>query len=217
MQLFKNSYTFWVLLILANLAMYFLAIVISFSWSKMYNHQTLALSKQDVYNSIKVLTINILVAIPGYLLFKNGNINFITEKYFINHFILLYIGFDFLMYVLHVISHYVWPFKKFHKKHHSHKCFNAISLYVMEPVESLLFGLLLTAFALLCSLNLYSFLLFIFLNWLLGVIGHLNTRSTKQPLLFCNHIFHKTHHQYDNKNFGFYTVIWDKIFGTIFK
>lgn len=86
-----------------------------------------------------VLIVNILVAIPGYLLFINGYITFKT--YFIRDFFLLYIGFDFVMYVLHLTSHHIWPLKKFHQKHHEHKYFNAISLYVMEPVESLLFGL----------------------------------------------------------------------------
>ncbi len=217
MQLFNNTYAFWATLIGANILMYLLTILISYLWSKINQHKTLKLTKKDVYNSILVLIINILVAIPGYLLFKNGNLNFTTEVHFIRDFILLFIVFDFTMYGLHLASHHVWPFKKFHVKHHTHQYFNAISLYVMEPIESVLFGLLLTVSAWLFTLNLYSFLVFIFLNWLLGVIGHLNTNSTKQPLLFGNHIFHKTHHQHPNSNYGFYTLIWDKLFGTIYK
>ncbi len=217
MQLFNNTYTFWAILIIANIAMYGLTVLISYLWSKINQHKTLELTKKDVYNSILVLIINMLVAIPGYLLFKNGSIGFTTEVHFLRDFILLFIVFDLAMYVLHLASHHVWPFKKFHVKHHTHQYFNAISLYVMEPVESVLFGLLLTASAWLFTLNLYSFLAFIFLNWLLGVIGHLNTRSTKQPLFFGNHIFHKTHHQHPNSNYGFYTLIWDKLFNTIYK
>ena len=216
MQLFNNTYAFWAILIIANIAMYALTILISYTWSKIKQHKTLKLTRQDVFNSITVLIINMLVAIPGYLLFKNNHISFTTEAYFIRDFLLLYFIFDLGMYLLHLASHHLWPFKKFHIKHHSHQYFNAISLYVMEPIESLLFGLLLTLCALLFSLNLYSFLAFIFMNWLLGVIGHLNTTATKQPQFFGNHIFHKTHHQYPNSNYGFYTVIWDKIFGTFY-
>ncbi len=216
MYIFNNIFTFWGTLILANVLMYILTILISHFWSKIKGHETLKIMTADINNSIQVLIINILVAIPGYLLFKNGNISFTVEIHFIRDFILLYFIFDLAMYVLHLASHHVWPFKKFHEKHHTHHYFNAISLYVMEPIESLLFGFLLTICAYLFSLNLYSFLAFIFVNWLLGVIGHLNTKSTKQPIFFGNHIFHKTHHQYPNSNYGFYTVIWDKIFGTIF-
>jgi len=217
MQLLKNSYTFWATLIIANIAMYGLTIGISYLWSKSKQHKSLELTKKDIYNSIQVLTINMLVAIPGYLLFQKGSIRFNTEIHFIRDLILLFIVFDFVMYALHFASHHVWPFKKFHVKHHTHQYFNAISLYVMEPVESILFGLLLTIFATLFTVNLYSFLAFLLVNWLLGVIGHLNTKSTKQPLLFGNSVFHKTHHQHPKSNYGFYTTIWDKIFGTYFK
>lgn len=217
MHLLDNPYTFWGGLIAANILMYFCTIAISYTWSKVYNHKTLELTKHDLYNSIIVVTINILVAIPGYFLFKNGNIQFTTTDNFFLDFALLFFAFDLVMYLLHLVSHFVWPFKKFHDTHHSHEYFNAISLYVMAPTESILFGLLLTACALFIQLNLYSFLVFIFLNWALGVIGHLNTNNIKQPLLFGNHVFHKTHHQHANSNFGFYTVIWDRVFGTYHK
>ncbi len=216
MSIFNNIYTFWVTLVAANILMYLLTILISYYWSKIHNFKTLPISKLDIKNSILVLSVNILVAIPGYLLFINAKINFTTNTYFFRDFLLLYIIFDFTMYCLHFISHHLWPFKIFHKKHHTHQYFNTISLYVMQPVESLLFGFLLTICAFLFTLNFYSFLTFIFINWLLGVVGHLNTRSTKQPILFGNHIFHKTHHQYPNKNYGFYTVFWDKLFGTFY-
>lgn len=217
MEIFNNCFTFWSVLIGANILMYVLTICISYSWSKFYNHKTLELTKHDLYNSLTVVLVNILVAIPGYFLFLNNYISFTTNSSLITDFIILFFVFDLAMYVLHLISHYVWPFKTIHGKHHSHEYFNAISLYVMEPTESLLFGVLLTVCALFLELNFYSFLSFLFLNWWLGVIGHLNTTSTKQPFLFGNHVFHKAHHQEGNKNFGFYTVIWDRIFGTLYR
>ncbi|MGP1993501.1 sterol desaturase family protein [Zobellia laminariae] len=217
MQLLDNVILFLSVLIGANIVMYLCTVLISYSWSKVHNHKTLALTRRDVYNSLSVVLINILVAIPGYYLYKNGSIHFTTDTHFIQDFVILFFAFDLGMYLLHLVSHFVWPFKKFHNTHHSHEYFNAISLYVMEPVESLLFGLLLTVFAFFVQLNIYSFLAFIFLNWALGVMGHLNTQSTKQPFLFGNHVFHKTHHQQANSNFGFYTVIWDRIFGTFYR
>ena len=217
MQLLDNPYTFWGGLIAANILMYLCTIAISYTWSKVYNHTTLALTKPDVINSILIVLINIVIAIPGYYLYINEYIRFTIDTNFFLDFAILFFTFDLVMYLLHLVSHFVWPFNKFHKKHHAHKFFNAISLYVMAPSETFLFGLLLTVCAFFIQLNIYSFLAFIFLNWALGVIGHLNTQSTKQPLLFGNHVFHKTHHQQANQNFGFYTVIWDKIFGTYYK
>jgi len=215
MHLLKDTYTFLFTLIGANVLMYLCTILVSYTWSKVYKHKTLKLTKNDIYNSLIVLLINIVVAIPGYLLFKNGDITFITASYFVRDLVILFIVFDVLMYVLHLISHYAWPFKKFHNKHHSHEYFNAISLYVMEPVEAILFGLMLTCFTLIFTFNFYSFLVFLAVNWGLGVLGHLNTKSKKQPLVFGNHVFHKKHHEQGNSNFGFYTVIWDRMFGTL--
>lgn len=217
MQILNNPYNFWLILISVNISMYLFTILISYLWSKVNDYKTLKLTKKDIYNSIQILVINILIAIPGYLLFKNGAIRFLTEEHFIRDLLLLYFIFDFIMYVLHLVSHYVWPFKLFHVKHHTHQYFNAISLYVMEPVETIMFGLLLTMSAYCFTINLYSFLMFLFLNWIFGIIGHLNTKSTKQPKIFGNHIFHKTHHQKPNTNYGFYTVIWDKLFGTFYQ
>ncbi|MEP2239414.1 MAG: sterol desaturase family protein [Maribacter sp.] len=217
MKFLDDTYMFWGGLIAANILMYLCTIAISYTWSKVYNHKTLELTKHDIYNSLAVMVINILIAIPGYYLYSNQYIRFTTDANFIIDFILLFFTFDLLMYLLHLVSHFIWPFNKFHDKHHAHEYFNAISLYVMAPSETILFGLLLTACAYFIQLNLYSFLAFLFLNWVLGVIGHLNTNATKQPWLFGNHVFHLTHHQQANQNFGFYTVIWDKLFGTYYK
>lgn len=213
----NDPFTFWGILIASNLAMYLFTIAISFLWSKAKGHKMLKLSSKDAFTSLAILAVNILVAIPGYFLFIQGYIEFSFEGYFVLDFLLLFFVFDLGMYVVHIISHYVWPFNKFHDKHHAHHHFNAISLYVMEPIESILFGVLLTTCTFFMQLNLYSFLAFLFLNWVLGVIGHLNTDSTKQPLIFGNHVFHKTHHQQANSNFGFYTLIWDRLFGTLYK
>lgn len=196
-----------------NVVMYLFNILINYSWTHLYKKDSLKITKLDIKNSLTVLFINIIVVIPGYVLYKTSHITF-SEKYFFNDFILLFIGFDFIMYVLHYLSHTVRFLKKLHKDHHEHKYFNIFSLYVMHPFEAFSFGLLLTFASFIFSLNLYSFITFLVFNWIYGVISHLNTKSTKQPIVFGNHIFHKAHHTQGNGNYGFYTVFWDKIFGT---
>lgn len=216
-QLLQNPYSFFYLLACANILMYVITIIVSYFWSQSKGHSTLKLTRVDVVNSLQILFVNILVAVPGYYLLKGGVISFISEGSFLLDFLFLVLIFDFTMYVLHLISHYVWPFKYFHLQHHTHHYFNAISLYVMAPIEAILFGTLLTLTTLLFTFNIYSLLLFIFFNWIFGVIGHLNTSATKLPRFFGNSIFHQTHHQQPNCNFGFYTVFWDNLFGTVYR
>ena len=196
--------------------MYLFNIIINHSWNYFYKTETLKISKLDVKNSLLILLVNTLVAVPGYILFTKSYIKFMENHFFID-FLLLFIGFDFTMYVLHYLSHTLKPLKKLHKDHHQHKYFNIFSLYVMHPFEAFAFGILLTLACLIFSLNFYSFIVFIFFNWLYGVIAHLNTKSTNQPVFFGNHIFHKTHHTKSNCNYGFYTVFWDKIFNSIYR
>jgi len=203
-------------IVISNLLMYLTTIGVSYMWSKYHHLETYPLSRHDVKNSLIVLIINILVAIPGLWLLGIGFLGFRIEEYFLIDLLLLFFGFDFLMYVVHRVSHVVWPFNMFHKKHHSHTYFNSISLYVMEPVEAILFGFLLTVAAYVFVFNIFSFIFFLILNWILGVFGHLNSRKTKQPHFLGNYVFHKIHHLKGNFNYGFYTVMWDRIFGTYY-
>ncbi|MDW7690707.1 sterol desaturase family protein [Flammeovirgaceae bacterium SG7u.111] len=189
---------------------------INYIWTRVHKMEALSVTKSDVNNSLLTLLINILVAIPGYFLYTKGYIQF-TEHHFFIDLLLLLIGFDFSMYFLHYLSHTVKFLKSLHNDHHTHTSFNVFSLYVMNPFESFSFGLLLTVACFLFPVNIYSFLVFLVFNWLYGVISHLNTNSSSQPTVFVNHIFHKTHHTQYDCNYGFYTLLWDKLFGTFAK
>ena len=207
---------FFVVLFLSNLLMLILNVCLSYIWNNYFKLNSLEYNLKDVFSAVFVaIGINVLVAIPGYFLYINSFISFTNVNFFLD-FLLIFFSIDVLMYFFHLLSHYVMPFKKMHQNHHQHKTFNGVSLYVMHPFEAVAFGLLLTVVVIVFSVNIYSFLIFLFINWLYGVIGHLNTKSTKNPKLFGNNVFHQNHHKYGKYNFGFYTVLWDKLFGTYF-
>ncbi len=210
----KNPATFFSLLIVANSITYGLTIGINKLWNKIFNYQQ-GLSKKEILGSLLILSINILIAVPGYLLWIMGSITF-SKASFWSSFIGVFLIMDFLMYVLHYLSHSIKLLNKIHSKHHEHSSsFNAVSLYHMSPWESIFFGLLLTLVTLLFQFNMYAFMLFLFFNWLYGLLTHLNGNSYKPSVfIFTTNIFHKSHHEYHNVNFGFYTVFWDRIFKT---
>jgi sterol desaturase/sphingolipid hydroxylase (fatty acid hydroxylase superfamily) len=63
---------------------------------------------------------------------------------------------------------------------------------------------------------------YLFLNVLFGAVGHLAVEPlpdscSRRPLL--RHIagasFHAQHHQGMGQNFGFYTLLWDRLLGTL--
>lgn len=213
----KNPFVFFSTLIILNIIAYLLNIGISKIWNAVNKHEE-TINKEEVKVSIFNLFLNIIIVVPGFLWWKNGIISF-SGKSVIFSFVSLFLLIDFLMYILHWLSHKVAFLKKIHAKHHEHsEKFNSVSLYYISPWESILFGTLLTLVAYLFHFNLYGFILFLVFNWLYGVISHLNTKTDiPHFLIFTTNMFHKKHHQLNLKNFGFYTLLWDKLFGTAYK
>lgn len=211
---FKDPFVFFSFLIITNSVAYGLNVGVSLLWNKAYKHSTV-ISKKEILFSLFILLINILIAIPGFILWTKGVIIFSDLSVWLS-FISLFLLMDFLMYILHWVSHNSPSFKKIHAKHHEHtETFNCVSLYYMSPWESIFFGILLTIVVMIFPLNIGGFLLFLILNWFYGVITHLNvTVDNPYFLIFTTNAFHKKHHQLNYKNFGFYTFLWDKIFKT---
>lgn len=213
----NNPYIFFTILTIANLFAFLINIFISFLWNKIFKYKIKTSKQEFIYASLTVF-LNIIIAIPGYVLWQYDIIKFSNTNIFISFITLLFLV-DFIMYLAHYLSHNIKIFKQIHQKHHEHTdTFNIVSLFYMSFSESILFGALLTFIVWLFQFNLYGFILFLVANWLYGVIGHLNTKSSRQNILiFTTSSYHKNHHILNNKNYGFYTYIWDKLFKTYYK
>ncbi len=213
----KDPYIFFSLLIITNIAAYVINIIFSKIWDKAYNHHT-SISQKEILYSLLILVINIIVAVPGFILWSKEIIVFSNHNFW-SSLIGIFLLMDLLMYVLHWVSHNIGYLKKIHSQHHEHSVkFNCVSLYYMSPWESVFFGLLLTIITLLFSFNLYSFILFLIFNWFYGVITHLNVKKIRPYfLIFTTNAFHKNHHELNSKNYGFYTFLWDRVFKTEMK
>ncbi len=210
----KNPFYFFTILTMLNIVAYGLNISISKYWDNKHNYKN-KVSKKELQTSIIILFTNIIIAIPGFILWKNNIINF-SNQHFLVSFVVIFMLMDFLLYVLHWISHNLHFLKNIHAKHHEHTTkFNSVSLYYMSYFEAIMFGLVLTLIVIIFSFNIYGFIGFLIFNWLYGVITHLNVGDQKSTILFfTTNVFHKNHHELNNKNYGFYTVLWDKIFKT---
>ena len=210
----KDPFLFFPLLLIANILAYGLNLGFSKVWNTIYKQET-SISKKEILFSLLILVINIIVAVPGFILWRKEIIVFSNHDFWLS-FIGLFLLVDFLMYVLHWMSHNISYLRKIHARHHEHSAkFNCVSLYYMSPWESILFGLLLSLLAIVFSFNLNSFIVFLFFNWFYGVITHLNVKVGKPNfMIFTTNAFHKNHHQLNRKNYGFYTFLWDRIFNT---
>jgi len=128
---------------------------------------------------------------------------------------------DAAMYVLHRVVHWPW-FYPIHRLHHEYDRPRPLSLFVLHPLETLAFGGL---WLLVMSAHAWSVVglsVYLATNLGMGMLGHLGVEPLpawfdRLPVL--RHLgtstFHAQHHQDVRHNFGFYTLVWDRLFGTL--
>ena len=126
------------------------------------------------------------------------------------------------MYSLHWLVHARWIYPLVHRTHHTHESTNPLSLFVLNPFEVLGFGGLLVGALMIFPLSATAVGGYLTLNLVFGTVGHagvepLPDRWMRHPALrfLGTSTFHAQHHADPRHNFGFYTVIWDRLFGTI--
>lgn len=168
------------------------------------------------------VVLNAVVTAVGYELYRREVVHFrigVDLRSLLDLFILL-VGMDFAMYWLHRSAHIRWLYF-IHRPHHRYVKPRPLDLFVLSPLETLSFGGLWLLFLVVTSPSWISVVAYLTLNVFFGVIGHTGVELlppawTQKPVLrwFGTSLFHAGHHADEQHNFGFYTVLWDKLFGT---
>ncbi|ASS48024.1 MAG: hypothetical protein A3D31_00965 [Candidatus Fluviicola riflensis] len=181
--------------------------------------------RSDVVLSLITVMCNTLVFIFGVLLWKYGFITLSENQYWlrvIGELLFLTLIMDFLMYVFHRAVHFVRQFNKLHERHHEHQSTNMLSLFVLHPIESIGFGLMMLVVICFIPFSAIGISMYLLINSLWGTIGHLHHTILPLSLLklakksyVCTSEFHYLHHKNPDFNFGFYSSIWDVIFKTL--
>jgi len=135
--------------------------------------------------------------------------------------LILLVAMDLGMYVTHRIAHLPFVFRHVHGVHHRYDRVRPLTLFVLHPLEVLGFGALWIAVLSSHAFSLLGMLLYLAMNLLYGVVGHLGVeplparwRSSALGRGLGTSTFHARHHQEPNANFGFYTTVWDRLLGT---
>jgi lathosterol oxidase len=228
--LFRQSLASWCCIALVgNAAAAGLSVLACWGVSTAFSHRRLLAQPQplvvsDLVYSIAAVVLNSLVAVVGWLLWKNGWIELRHSSFQRGLFdtLLLLFLMDFLMYVFHRIAHLQPLYRLIHGTHHTHSSTNPFSLFVLNPFEVLGFGSLLIAVLMAYPFSAGALLVYLTLNLAFGTIGHLGVEPVPSVLMrfpglryFGTSTFHGQHHADKNHNFGFYTTIWDRLFGTL--
>ncbi|MGH1516538.1 sterol desaturase family protein [Chryseobacterium sp. JK1] len=178
------------------------------------------ITKPDFYLSLFTVFCNSLVMLVGAFLWKNGWINLgynVSVVHIFLEVIALLLLMDLLMYFFHYAAHLPFVYKILHGKHHEHVSTNFLSLFVLHPFETIGFGLMMLVVLMTHDFSVISITVYLLINLVWGTVGHLNREffpAWLDRFFVGTTKFHNDHHQDETKNFGFYTSIWDRLFGT---
>ncbi len=179
-----------------------------------------AVTKLERWLAITTVVLNTLVTWAGWHLWKTGWIHVRSAGIgasLLDAAVLLLVM-DAAMYVLHRVAHHPLIYRLVHGLHHRFDAPRPLTLFVMHPLEVLGFGSLWLAVIVLRSPTWGGMTLYLGLNVLFGIVGHLSVEPLALPESLAGWLgtarFHGDHHRDPEGNFGFYTRVWDRLFGT---
>ena len=182
------------------------------------------LDRVEIALTCSTLVLNSAVTIAGLWLARHDVIRFRTDTGWraLLDVVVLFLAMDALMYVLHRVAHIPRLFDVVHTSHHRYDRPRPLTLFVLNPAETLSFGALWLALLWVYDASWLGVTVYLSLNLAFGVIGHLGVEPApswwpRAPLLrhLAMSTFHAQHHQDPRVNFGFYTLFWDRLFGTL--
>jgi sterol desaturase/sphingolipid hydroxylase (fatty acid hydroxylase superfamily) len=182
------------------------------------------LHRIELAAAFAAVAINAGVSVVGWMLWVN-EIIVLTSPGFLRSAldcVLMVLAMDLGMYVFHRLAHAPAVYRRVHRFHHRHEATNPMSLFVLHPMEVAGFGALMILCLILLPMSFGGLISYLTLNVLFGTLGHCGVEPfprgvRKVPLLrlIGTSTFHAGHHERPGYNFGFYTLLWDKIFGTL--
>lgn len=178
----------------------------------------------EIAAALGSVVLNAVVSVGGWWLWTKGWIELRPTTFArgLLDCLLMVMFMDLGMYVFHRLAHLPLLFALIHRFHHRHETTNPISLFVLHPLEVAGFGGLMIGFLTLYPMTAGGLIGYLTLNVLFGTLGHSGVepfprclRSIPVLRLIGTSTFHAEHHEHPGTNFGFYTLFWDKLFGSL--
>lgn len=183
------------------------------------------ITRAEVLYATGCVILNTGVMIAGAVLWRGGLLHVRYDLGFMGVLVdvlVLFIAMDLAMYVLHRIAHHPRLYPLIHQTHHRYENPRPLTLFVLNPFETLGFGALWLTVLMVYSASVMSIVIYLTFNLVFGMVGHLGVeplpaRWLQLPVIrfISTSTFHAEHHGDKQHNFGFYTVIWDRLFGTL--
>ncbi len=183
------------------------------------------LTATEVWLAAVCVVLNAAVMFAGWALFRAGLVVVSGDagllRWTLDAAVLVAIM-DLAMYTTHRLAHHPLLFRLVHGAHHVYDATRPLTLFVLHPLEVLGFGGLWLVVLATHTYSLGGILAYLTINTVFGTLGHVGVEPlprgfARWPVLglMGTSTFHARHHQSPSTNFGFYTALWDRLFGTL--
>ena len=137
-------------------------------------------------------------------------------------FAVYFFAFDLYFYLLHRLMHMGPLYTLIHKTHHRSLAPNPLTAFSFNPIEGALTGGFLSVFLASFQVHRPSLFLIVSFQPFMSMFVHAGHEifprwwyRTWFTKWFLTSMFHDQHHQYFNCNYGGFTTLWDRLFGTV--
>jgi sterol desaturase/sphingolipid hydroxylase (fatty acid hydroxylase superfamily) len=128
---------------------------------------------------------------------------------------------DFYFYWMHRLIHHQRLFERVHRTHHLSTNPSPWAAFAFHPLEAVLEAMIIVIIAIIMPVHIAALSIFALLSLVYNVYGHLGYEVMPRALaksalgrLFNKSAYHNHHHRAFRANYGLYTTIWDRLFGT---
>ncbi|HWC30964.1 MAG TPA: sterol desaturase family protein [Dehalococcoidia bacterium] len=185
------------------------------------------LTRTEIGLAVICVGLNAVVAIVGLVLWREGVIGVrpygvYSAATVLLDTLVLFVAMDFAMYLFHRAAHHPAVYSLAHRSHHVYESPRPLSLFVLNPIEVLGFGALWIVVITLYTASIEGILAYLAFNLAFGLVAHLGVEPApgvwvRVPLLryISTSTFHTEHHMDRFHNYGFYLLVWDRLFGTL--
>jgi sterol desaturase/sphingolipid hydroxylase (fatty acid hydroxylase superfamily) len=216
----------------ANAAMFVLALIAGEAILRRFAGRRITPDPGPITRKEKALAalcvlVNAAVAVAGVVLWREGVIDLRSYGDYTIGIVLLdafvlFIAMDVGMYFFHRVAHHPLFFRLAHSTHHDYESPRPLTLFVLNPVETIGFGTLWLLLLVAYTASIEGILIYLAFNLAFGVVAHVGVEPApdtwlRLPVLryVSTSTFHAEHHQDRFHNYGFYLLIWDRMFGTL--
>lgn len=182
---------------------------------------------RDLGYSLLTIAFFALVALITFVWLKPYHILYddLNEKpavYWVLTLIPMFFIHDFYFYWIHRMMHHPKLFRSVHKIHHLSTNPSPWTAYAFHPLEALLEVGIIPILAFTVPTHRYMIMLFMIFQIVYNVYGHLGYElfpkgfhKTRIGRFVNTSVAHNLHHHKFHGNYGLYTLIWDRLFGTL--